>query len=75
MYKELFVLAVGIIIGMMVMYYLLRSKLGDDYDIYKPKQRGNSNSMEIDQKNTKPLKTNKRRILERSKSKLKTKKR
>ena len=33
MYKELFILLLGIIIGIIVMYYIMRSSLGDDYAI------------------------------------------
>lgn len=33
MYKELFILAVGIILGMIIMYYILKSKIGSKYEI------------------------------------------
>lgn len=33
MYKELFILAFGVILGMIAMYYILKPKLGDKYEI------------------------------------------
>ena len=75
MYKELFILAIGIILGILLMYFIVKSEIGDDYEIYKPKQRGNSNRMTIDQKNIKPLKRAKKAvILKRWRNKRLTKK-
>jgi len=33
MYKELFILAFGFILGLISMYYILKPKIGDDYQI------------------------------------------
>lgn len=33
MYKEFFILAIGVILGMLAMYYILKPKLGDKYQI------------------------------------------
>jgi len=33
MYKEFLILAVGIVLGMILMYYILKSKIGDEYQI------------------------------------------
>ena len=74
MYKELFILAIGIILGMVLEYYKVRSKIGDRYNINKPKQRGNANRMQIDQKNIRADNKPKKRIFVRLISKLKNRK-
>ena len=33
MYKELFILALGFILGMVAMYYILKPKIGNKYEI------------------------------------------
>ena len=33
MYKELFLIVIGIILGMIAMYYILRPQIGDKYQI------------------------------------------
>jgi len=33
MYKELFLILVGVVVGMLIMYYILKPKIGNKYEI------------------------------------------
>jgi len=50
MYKELFIFLVGFISGMICMFLLIKSEIGNDYEIKKLRQKGASNNIDIDQK-------------------------
>ena len=47
--EYLVVLFVGIVLGMVIMWFLMRGELGDEYDIKKSKVRGRDNTQQISQ--------------------------
>lgn len=59
MYKSLFLIVIGVVLGILIgstgIYFMLEGKLGDSYEIVKPKIKGDSNNMHIDQENLKKI--------------------
>lgn len=57
MYRRLFILAIGIIIGVAIgafgTYFMLSPHLGDEYTIKRPKIKGDDNIFDITQDNIK----------------------
>ena len=43
MYKELFIFAIGVIVGMIIMHYVLKPELGHKYEIKRFKQSAKKN--------------------------------
>lgn len=69
MYQNLFIFAIGVVFGLITMFLIVKSEIGDEYDIYKPKQKGKDNSMKIHQKNNKPKKHILKRLFTKNKTK------
>lgn len=56
MYKELFFVVIGLAVGIYCGYasaiFQLKPALGDDYEINKPKIKGQDNTLEVIQQNS-----------------------
>lgn len=53
MTKEIMLICIGVIIGMVLMFQMVKGRLGDDYEINKPKVRGHGNALDVSQVNQK----------------------
>jgi hypothetical protein len=71
MYKNLFLIAIGLILGIFIgggaTYMALKPELGDKYEIVKPKIRGDNNVLDVIQENSKT--EDRRKIRRRDKRK------
>lgn len=53
---------IGIIAGCYIQYSLLKNNIGDDYEINRPKIKGENNILDIKQKNDVEKKPNKKKF-------------
>lgn len=51
MWVYIAVFFIGVSAGMVLMFYMRKSEVGDDYQIIKPKVRGKGNELKVDQQN------------------------
>jgi hypothetical protein len=40
-------LLIGVVAGMVIMFFMVRGQIGDDYKISKPKVKGRGNSLRV----------------------------
>lgn len=53
MTKEIMIVCIGVIIGMVLMFQMVKGRIGDEYEINKPKVRGKGNALDVSQVNKK----------------------
>lgn len=77
MYRNLFFTAIGIIAGIFLggsgVYLMLEGKVGDKYEIVKPKIKGSDNTLKIEQENNKTTDNKKLKFKRNGKQKRKNK--